>query len=240
MKVVKLACFVVAVGFILQSNLYNTHANPLIPIAKFIGEYLLGKGLDYIWDKRTGKPDVTELQRRIKDLEDVVIQTDPKLADPFKKLFIRINPDTSKEDFQRMAQEVHKDFMRRVADLEGRVDKMERSTEKTDKKIASLSEGLAKLSERLAKLESYPKGDPPTRVPFSAPAAPQPISPIPSLTWERTFGSLQGDTAQAVAVTRDGGYIVAGTTQSKGAGKSDAWLLKLDALGQLEWERTFG
>ncbi len=38
----------------------------------------------------------------------------------------------------------------------------------------------------------------------------------------------------------DGGLVIAGSTNSKGSGEADMWLVKIDARGDLEWERTFG
>jgi hypothetical protein len=40
--------------------------------------------------------------------------------------------------------------------------------------------------------------------------------------------------------TADGGYIVAGSTFSFGAGASDAWVVKLDPEGNIEWENAYG
>ncbi len=38
----------------------------------------------------------------------------------------------------------------------------------------------------------------------------------------------------------NGGYIVCGVTNSKGAGKSDMWMIKLDADGSQEWDKALG
>lgn len=58
--------------------------------------------------------------------------------------------------------------------------------------------------------------------------------------WDKTFGGKAVDRARAIIATRDGGLAVAGATESKGAGPFDAWVLKLDAAGELVWDRHFG
>ncbi len=59
-------------------------------------------------------------------------------------------------------------------------------------------------------------------------------------SWSRTFGGSENDLAYSVQQTSDGGYILFGTTLSYGAGNYDFWLIKTDAEGNKEWERTFG
>ena len=58
--------------------------------------------------------------------------------------------------------------------------------------------------------------------------------------WDRTYGGSGHDVANSLIQTTDGGYTVAGWTQSKGAGKEDFWVIKLDEQGKEVWDRTYG
>ncbi|NPV58943.1 MAG: hypothetical protein HPY75_04680, partial [Actinobacteria bacterium] len=64
--------------------------------------------------------------------------------------------------------------------------------------------------------------------------------PSGNIIWERTFGMEGDDRAHSVQQTLDGGYILAGYTNSFGAGGYDAYLVKTDDSGKLDWEKTFG
>ncbi len=59
-------------------------------------------------------------------------------------------------------------------------------------------------------------------------------------TWKKSFGGSKIDKARSIVQTSDGGFAVLGNTFSKGAGDNDFWLLRLDALGSVVWEKTFG
>lgn len=52
-----------------------------------------------------------------------------------------------------------------------------------------------------------------------------------TIEWQKTYGSGASEEAESIGPTSDNGYIVAGRTYSFGAGKGDAWVLKLDANG---------
>jgi len=64
--------------------------------------------------------------------------------------------------------------------------------------------------------------------------------------WSRTFGGSDSDVAEAIAETRDGGFIVVGMTESSDGDVSvsnklgDFWIIKLSSEGELLWEKTFG
>ena len=75
----------------------------------------------------------------------------------------------------------------------------------------------------------------------------QPISFTGELEWVRSFGGSGEETAQSIIQTSDGGYAVLGYTNStdgdlveKVLNVNDYWLLKLDAEGNLQWDRTYG
>ena len=61
-----------------------------------------------------------------------------------------------------------------------------------------------------------------------------------SLARARTFGGTSDDGAWSMIRTADGGYAVAGYTNSFGAGSSDLLVLKLSSDGGLQWAKTFG
>jgi len=58
--------------------------------------------------------------------------------------------------------------------------------------------------------------------------------------WLQTYGGLENDFAYSVDTTIDGGYVIAGYTSSYGSGNQDFWVIKVDEMGILEWEQTFG
>ncbi|MFP3872608.1 MAG: hypothetical protein ACOCTR_04105 [Candidatus Natronoplasma sp.] len=59
--------------------------------------------------------------------------------------------------------------------------------------------------------------------------------------WRREIGGEFTDRAYAAANTEDGGYILAGSTTSYGGrDNQDAYLVKIDSEGEVEWENNFG
>lgn len=68
------------------------------------------------------------------------------------------------------------------------------------------------------------------------------------LDWQKSLGGSGFDLLQSIKGTRDGGFILAGTSSSNqgmdkqldSKGLSDFWVVKLDAKGQEQWQQTVG
>lgn len=60
------------------------------------------------------------------------------------------------------------------------------------------------------------------------------------VSWTKTFGGLDNEWANSIALTSDGGYIIAGSTESFSKGGYDAYLVKIDAMGNEEWSSNLG
>ncbi len=54
------------------------------------------------------------------------------------------------------------------------------------------------------------------------------------------LGGRKDDALHAIVQLFDGHFLLAGATESSGAGKSDGWLIKIDERGEVLWEKTFG
>jgi len=71
-----------------------------------------------------------------------------------------------------------------------------------------------------------------------------------NLQWQKLFGGSQPDIGTSIRQTIDGGYIVSAETASSNSGTltglfpngngGDAWIFKLDATGNLQWQKLFG
>lgn len=72
------------------------------------------------------------------------------------------------------------------------------------------------------------------------------LNPEGGVTWSETYGGTGDDRAKSIQQTEDGGFIVAGYSDSNDQdmpgnnGKADAWILKLDPEGEIEWEKNYG
>jgi len=58
--------------------------------------------------------------------------------------------------------------------------------------------------------------------------------------WDRTFGTKGDEIARSMVQTTDGGYALAGYIKYFGIDDYDFFLVKTDAAGNLQWNRTYG
>jgi hypothetical protein len=76
--------------------------------------------------------------------------------------------------------------------------------------------------------------------------------------WQKTFGGAGRDVAKVIVPTLDGGYIIGGSSDSgispkildggedkygkseQNRGNLDFWIIKLDELGEIKWQKTLG
>jgi len=69
-----------------------------------------------------------------------------------------------------------------------------------------------------------------------------------NLLWDKTYGGTDKELLYGLDLTTDGGFILAGASWSGVGGDkddflrglNDAWLVKLDAAGDMQWQKTIG
>ncbi len=72
------------------------------------------------------------------------------------------------------------------------------------------------------------------------------LKPDGSTLWQKKFGGKGDDVVYSIIQTHDGGFLFGGKTNSifsEGVfhyGKNDAWLVKLDSNGVMEWQQCYG
>ncbi len=71
---------------------------------------------------------------------------------------------------------------------------------------------------------------------------------VPDIEWQKCLGGTNSDGAWPIKQTSDGGFIVAGGTESNNgdvsgnhnSGIDDYWIVKLNSLGNIEWQKCLG
>lgn len=67
-----------------------------------------------------------------------------------------------------------------------------------------------------------------------------------AISWSKTYGGTGDDRGQKIINTSDNGYVLVGYSRSTdgdvsvNAGLQDYWIVKIDASGTIQWEKTFG
>jgi len=68
------------------------------------------------------------------------------------------------------------------------------------------------------------------------------------IQWQKTYGGIYADVLRSMEQTNDGGYILGGYSNSPISGEKsednkgigDYWIIKIDNLGKIEWQKTYG
>lgn len=75
------------------------------------------------------------------------------------------------------------------------------------------------------------------------------IDSVGNKQWDKRYGGIGDDFASSIVQTRDGGYIIGGTSRSDSSGDKtqptwnstdDYWIIKIDSAGNKEWDKDFG
>ncbi len=72
------------------------------------------------------------------------------------------------------------------------------------------------------------------------------LDSVGNIQWQKCLGGSRYDEATSVQQTAEGGYIVAGRTNSNDGdvsgnhGDYDAWVVKLDSVGNIQWQKCLG
>jgi hypothetical protein len=71
------------------------------------------------------------------------------------------------------------------------------------------------------------------------------ITPDGNLLWEKTFGGSSFDAGRAIFPSQNSGFLIAGNSRSANSdfinqGQNDAWILKINAAGNLIWQEFLG
>lgn len=74
------------------------------------------------------------------------------------------------------------------------------------------------------------------------------IDSLGNKQWDKTLGGAQQDGLVDICVTGDGGYLLGGTSSSLASGDksqntwgdSDYWVVKIDSLGNKQWDKRYG
>lgn len=72
------------------------------------------------------------------------------------------------------------------------------------------------------------------------------ITPEGTLLWEKSLGGSNFDVGRSISKTQDNGFLISGSSRSTNAsfssnkGQNDAWVVKINNSGNLEWQKTIG
>ena len=132
----------------------------LAGLADFFVGHLLGKGVDAVWDKITGKPDTIELKSRLESLEKSLTSLDERSAAEIAALRRSVDERTTREEVERIVNRVKQRLDARINRVDGRVDNLEDRVTKIEQLWAFLPDDSASPVFRSAGLEARPRAHP--------------------------------------------------------------------------------
>ena len=65
------------------------------------------------------------------------------------------------------------------------------------------------------------------------------LSTTGDIIWEKTYGHEKDEFGKSITEDANEGYLICGTTNSTQSGYKNVWVIKINAIGQLVWEKTF-
>jgi hypothetical protein len=57
--------------------------------------------------------------------------------------------------------------------------------------------------------------------------------------WAKSYGGIEREDLRSLNPTSDGGCVLAGASHSFGSGEYEYWIVKLDCLGDIEWQKIY-
>lgn len=73
------------------------------------------------------------------------------------------------------------------------------------------------------------------------------LSSVGTIQWQKCYGGWKNDRAYCIQICSDGGYIIAGSTNSTDGDVpgihgvfNDAWIIKLSSSGSIQWQKCLG
>lgn len=58
--------------------------------------------------------------------------------------------------------------------------------------------------------------------------------------WDKTYGNENLDRGSDICFSNDNGYMIVGTTNSKKTNSLDAYVIKIDSIGNIIWDQVYG
>jgi len=112
----------------------------------FIGQYLLSKAIDEVWDKATGKPDVVQLQSKVKALEEGI---EPKYKPRIENFRQGLDRDISYDHYKNNVYELLAKLSKDVSEHDSRIKNLEQDVSEIKKKLNQEEIYIQKASRRL-------------------------------------------------------------------------------------------